>query len=560
MSYDLTSVRLPRVGGRALSLVAALLESPLTRGPLRARLLHDSGVDRLHAIRVDDPPTFLPLHAVAEGQRMETGAGLDWARALPRPRGFAPPGVRDFARAYRDGRTTPLEVAERLLAAVDASERGTPPLRAVIRSDREDVLAQALASTERFRAARPIGLFDGVPIAVKDEVDQVPYPTTVGTGFLGRTPAPSDSTVVARMRAAGALLFGKTNMHEIGLGVTGLNIHHGTPRNPYAPEHHTGGSSSGSAAAVAAGLCPAAIGADGGGSIRIPAAFCGLVGLKPTYGRVSERGAAPLCWSVAHLGTLASSADDAVLSYAVLAGPDPGDPNSLHHPPPRFDAVHRADLRGLTLGVYGPWLRHASTPLVRACERLIEHFRDTGAEVREIEIPGLDLARIGHVVTIAAEVAAAMQPYASTHGRAFSPEIRLNLALGRSFSSGDYVQAQRLRTRAIAHFEAALADVDVIVTPATGIPAPRIRADALAGGESDLTALTEIMRFAVAPNFTGHPAIAFPMGYADDGLPLGMQAIGRAWREDVLLGLAAAAERVVERRRPALYWDVLDGR
>jgi Asp-tRNA(Asn)/Glu-tRNA(Gln) amidotransferase A subunit family amidase len=349
-------------------------------------------------------------------------------------------------------------------------------------------------------------------------------------------------------------------MHEIGLGVTGLNTHHGTPRNPYAPAHHTGGSSSGPAAAVAAGLCPVAIGADGGGSIRIPSAFCGLVGLKPTFGRVSELGAAPLCWSVAHLGALASSAEDATLAYAVLAGPDPRDPNSLHQPHPRLDALARQDLGGLVLGVYGPWFRHASGPLVSACEGLVERFQAMGAVVREIEIPELDVARIGHVVTIAAEVAAAMAPYLAEHRRDFSAEIRVNLALGGAFSSGDYVQAQRLRTRAMARFEQALRDVDVILTPATGVPAPRIREDALAAGESDLTTLTEIMRFAVAPNFTGHPAIAFPAGYDDAGLPLGMQAIGRAWREDVLLALAVAAERVVERRRPRLYWDVLDAR
>ncbi len=280
------------------------------------------------------------------------------------------------------------------------------------------------------------------------------------------------------------------------------------------------------------------------------------MGLKPTYGRVSELGAAPLCWSVAHLGALASSAEDASLAYAVLAGPDPRDPNSLHQPAPRFDALAREDLRGLVLGVYGPWFRHASGPLVSACERLLERFREMGAVVREIEIPELDVARIGHVVTIAAEMAAAMAPHAA-HRHELSAEIRVNLALGGAFSSGEYVQAQRFRTRAIARFEQALRDVDVILTPATGIPAPRIREAALAHGESDLTTLTDIMRFAVAPNFTGHPAIAFPAGYDDTGLPLGMQAIGRAWQEDVLLALAVAAERVVERRRPTLYWDVL---
>ena len=174
----------------------------------------------------------------------------------------------------------------------------------MIAVNRDDVMKQAREATQRIKAGKPLSIFDGVPVAVKDELDMVPYPTTVGTSFLGKSPAKEDATVVARMRAAGALLVGKTNMHEIGINVTGLNPHHGTTRNPYNTDHFTGGSSSGSATAVAAGLVPVAIGADGGGSIRIPASFCGVFGLKPTFGRVSEHGAAPLCWSVAHRRTV----------------------------------------------------------------------------------------------------------------------------------------------------------------------------------------------------------------------------------------------------------------
>jgi Asp-tRNA(Asn)/Glu-tRNA(Gln) amidotransferase A subunit family amidase len=181
------------------------------------------------------------------------------------------------------------------LDAIAASDAANPPLRAYIAVNREDVLQQAAAATKRFSTGAPLSILDGIPVAVKDELDMVPYPTTAGTAFLGRHPASSDATVVARLRAAGALLIGKANMHEIGMGVTGLNPIYGTPRNPYATHCHTGGSSSGSAAAVAAGLCPLALAADGGGSIRIPAALCGVVGLKPTYGRVSEHGALPPC-------------------------------------------------------------------------------------------------------------------------------------------------------------------------------------------------------------------------------------------------------------------------
>jgi Asp-tRNA(Asn)/Glu-tRNA(Gln) amidotransferase A subunit family amidase len=185
---------------------------------------------------------------------------------------------------------------------------------------------------------------DGVPVPVKDEVEMLPFGTTVGTRFLGKTPAKQDSTVVARMRATGALMVGKCNMHEIGIGVTGLNPHHGTVRNPYNINHHTGGSSSGPAAAVAAGFGPVAIGADGGGSIRLPSGFCGVVGLKTTYSRVSEFGAAPLCWSVAHLGPIAGTARVVAMGFAILAGADHNDPHTHNQPEISMDGFSQLDL------------------------------------------------------------------------------------------------------------------------------------------------------------------------------------------------------------------------
>jgi Asp-tRNA(Asn)/Glu-tRNA(Gln) amidotransferase A subunit family amidase len=314
------------------------------------------------------------------------GSPPDLARLAQAPRpsaqGFAFTTTRDYADAYRAGAATPEQVAERVLAAIEDSNARTPPLRAIIACQRDDVMAQARASAQRFRAGAPLSIFDGVPVAVKDELDMVPYGTTVGTRFLGKTPAREDSTVVARMRAAGALLIGKANMHEIGISVTGLNPHHGVARNPYNPAHFTGGSSSGPASAVAAGLCPVAIGADGGGSIRIPSSFCGLVGLKATYGRVSEFGAAPLCWSVAHIGPLAATAHDAALMYAIIAGADPKDSNSQHQPPVTLDGFDQSDLRGLTLGVYTPWFKHASPAMVAGCEKLVKQLEQMGARVR----------------------------------------------------------------------------------------------------------------------------------------------------------------------------------
>jgi Asp-tRNA(Asn)/Glu-tRNA(Gln) amidotransferase A subunit family amidase len=354
------------------------------------------------------------------------------------------------------------------------------------------------------------------------------------------------------------LLIGKANMHEIGIGVTGLNPHHGTPRNPYNPDHYTGGSSSGSAAAVASGLCPAALGADGGGSIRIPSAFCGLVGLKPTFGRISEFGAAPLTWSMAHLGPLAANASDATLLYAIMAGPDEKDPHSQHQPLPVIPSRYEGKrLDGLTLGVYWPWFQHASQPVVDVCQKMLAEFGRMGASVQEISIPGLEASRVAHTVTIATEMAQALDNIYAEHHKDHGLDVRINLALARDLTALDYIRAQRIRTRLIDSMADTLEKVDVIVTPSTGVLAPSIPAGALPDGESDLTTLIAIMRFATPANLTGLPAISFPAGYSAENLPVGFQAIGRPWDEATLLHLALAAEQIVERRSPQVFFPIL---
>jgi Asp-tRNA(Asn)/Glu-tRNA(Gln) amidotransferase A subunit family amidase len=556
--YDLKSIKMPYLAGGLLRLFVALVEGPLG-GLLIPNLLQSAGIDWLRQQIIDEAPTPQPLHYTgAHAEKSSAVPEKEWPQSSAADsRGFHFATVFDYAKAYRDGKTTPEEVAQKLLDAIEASNLSTPPLRAVIAINREDVMKQAREATQRIKSGKPLSIFDGVPVAVKDEIDMLPYPTTVGTSFLGKSPVKEDATVVARMRAAGALLIGKTNMHEIGINVTGLNPHHGTTRNPYNTNHFTGGSSSGSATAVAAGLVPVALGADGGGSIRIPASFCGVFGLKPTFGRVSEHGAAPLCWSVAHLGPLAGSATDTALAYAVIAGPDLRDPNSLHQFLPTLENWDQLNLRGLKLGVYKQWFQHADPEVVAACETMLKRFTDMGAEIREIVIPDLELNRVAQVVTILVEMAQAMSYTYAEHHREHGLDARLNLAIGQAFTPQDYVLAQRARTRIINNFNQVLKEVDMILTPATGIAAPPIPKDALPDGNSDLSTTTEIMRFATAANLTGLPAISFPVGYTKNGLPIGMQAIGRAWQEHLLLRLAVNAEQAIERKEPQVHYKIL---
>jgi Asp-tRNA(Asn)/Glu-tRNA(Gln) amidotransferase A subunit family amidase len=358
------------------------------------------------------------------------------------------------------------------------------------------------------------------------------------------------------LRHAGALLIGKTNMHEIGILPNSLNAHYGPARNPYALAHEAGGSSSGSAAAVAAGLCPAAIGADGGGSIRIPAAYCGLVGLKPTFGRVSEFGAVPLAPSVAHLGPIAATAEDAALLYTAISGPDPQDSNTQRQPPVQVDGRNGC-LRGVRIGIYREWFCDAASEIVAPCEQLLKLFVRAGAELADVVIPDLRLIAIAHGLTIHKEMAANMERYDREHRRDFSLMTRLMLANVRAVPASDYVQAQRIRTRAMDHFRSALARADVVATPTTPSTAPEITKYGLLDSEANIGQVMETMRFVNPANLTGLPAISILAGYDGRGLPIGLQLIGRPWDESTLLRLAYAAESDTPKRRPLVYFDLM---
>jgi Asp-tRNA(Asn)/Glu-tRNA(Gln) amidotransferase A subunit family amidase len=548
VTYDLKAVQLPVLGPAGIRAVNALAALPVVGPVLVRKLRHDAGLDALTVAPVDEAPTYTPTL-------------LDVAPATPAldPRdgdargGFRFPTVSDYHAAYCAGTYSPLEVAERFLAQWEASERHERPLRAFISMRRDDVLDQARASSERWKSGKPLSVFDGVPVAAKDEIDQRGYTTTVGSkALIDASPAARDCGAVERLRAAGAVMVGKANMHEIGIGVTGYNEHFGSARNPYNDAHHTGGSSAGPGCVVGAGLVPVAIGADGGGSIRLPASHCGVVGLKPTYGRISERGAAPLCWSLAYIGPLANCAGDAALAYQVMAGVDPEDPHTFGHPAPVIDAAPPRSLTGVTLGVYRPWFRHAQPDVVAANERLLQQMCAQGARLVEVEIPELELARLAQLVIITSEMTAGMWPQVRDRLNDFGVETQLNLVIARASAAREYVHAQRVRTRAIMHFERALAACDAIITPASGNTAPRMHPSG--GAVSDLGRTMETMRFAFLSNLTGHPAISFPAGYDAAGLPIGMQAIGKGWSEQLLLRLAAFAETVVERRQPQRYY------
>lgn len=464
--------------------------------------------------------------------------------------------VADYGRAYRRGRSNPLAVAQALLAAVREADSTRPPLRPFITLNEADVLEQAEAAGKRFQQAEQLGPLDGVPVAIKDELDQQGYPTTAGTAFLGGRPKAHDATVVARLRAAGALLLGKANMHEIGLGVTGINPHHGAARNPYDPARITGGSSSGSAACVASGLCPLAIGADGGGSVRIPAALCGVAGLKPTFGRVPETGVFPLCFSVAHVGPLAARVADLALCLQLIAGPDAEDPLPAAAPPLDLSRLD-AGVAGLRIGWCEEWNSRASEPLLRACRAAADRLVQAGATLVPVVVERRELVRPVQSVTIGVEMAAAQAEHRRHHRAAYGADTRMLLEMASKISGVEFVQAQRLRSLIAEAFQRAMAEVDLLLTPSTAVTAAPIEADAELAGESDLELLRDLTAFSFAANLTGLPALTVPVGYDEAGLPMGLQFMGHHWGEATLLQAGRAVEADVTARRPAVHFDLI---
>lgn len=556
MAYEKLTVNAPRSAGFALRMLVGLAESPLTRGLIARIMLPKVGITAMRATPSQDSAVYQVPRAAALGCNQDpVASAIDFPTTGEE---FPLETAADFVSAYKAGRTTPTEVARRFVYQLKELDSMTPPMRLFIAQDEQDLLMQAAASTRRYESGQPLGPLDGVPVAVKDELNQAGYPTTVGTKFLGTTPEEADATPVARLRAAGALLVGKTNMHEIGIGVTGLNPHHGVARNPHDPRCATGGSSSGSAAAVASGLCPIAVGADGGGSIRIPASFCGVLGLKPTFGRVSEHGVAPVCWSVAHAGPIAGSVRDLALAYAVMAGPDPQDPFSQNGPAPCLRRPSEQRLSGLRLGIFSPWFEDAADDVVSQCRNAVEALTEAGLHLQEVEIPDLHLVRSVHLVTIVSEMASAHDLFYARHRQDYGLDTRLNLALGRSLTSRDFVHAQRLRNQIRARFDEVFSQVDLLVTPTTGITAPPHEADAVPHGESDLPKTMDIMRFAQAANLTGYPAITIPVGFDRSGKPIGLQLMARAFDESLLLNIASLLESRMPRKKAQVQVRLLD--
>lgn len=475
--------------------------------------------------------------------------------------------IRDYAHAYRSKLVTPSMVAEHIISVIEEFKKKKPPTPLLISFDAEEVRKQAAASTQRFEEGNPISILDGIFMAIKDDIDCYPHPSKGATTWMHEVRSVKrDAVSVSRLRSCGVIFLGKANMHEIGMGTTGNNPNYGTTRNPHDMERYTGGSSSGPAAIVASGLCSAALGTDGGGSIRIPSSLCGVVGLKTTYGRTDMGGSLCDSGTVEIIGPIASSVEDVMLVYAAILGSSPADRISLHPSPPclpNLSSYESMDVLGsLRLGKYTAWFNDVhSTDVSDKCDDILDFLSKThGCEMVEIVVPELEEMRTAHLVSIGSEAQCSLNhDIEDGKGERLTYDVRTSFALFGSFSAADYVAAQCLRRRLMYHHVEIFKKVDVMVTPTTGMTAPKIPPSALKYGETDMQVTGYLMRFVITANLLGFPAISVPVGYDKQGLPIGLQIIGRPWAEATILRLASAVEELCakSKKQPASFYDVL---
>jgi aspartyl-tRNA(Asn)/glutamyl-tRNA(Gln) amidotransferase subunit A len=461
--------------------------------------------------------------------------------------GAAIPTIAEAAKQIAAKQLSPVELTRACLDRVKALD---DRLHAFVLVTEERALAEARQAEAAIMAGGAKGPLHGIPIGLKDIVDTKGIPTTCGSKILQDNIPDSDAACAEKLAAAGTVLIGKTTTHEFADGGPSFDLPKPPARNPWNPEHFTAGSSSGTGAAIAAGLVLGGIGTDTGGSIRGPAALCGIAGIKPTYGLVSRAGVAPAAFSLDHIGPMAWTAEDCALMLQALAGHDPRDPASADRPVPNYTAALGTGIKGLKIGVIHHFHEtdyKVSDATQRGIDGAISTLRELGAEIREVQVsPMQDWQASGSLISMT-ERAAAYEEWARTRLGDFSERVQRRLMLGALVSGVDYVQAVRRRRELRAELKAAMAELDIVLTAAAPGEAPKI-------DNVPVWDMFDRPSFTIPFNVAGYPAISLCSGHGEGGLPVAVQLVAKPFDEATLFQVADAFEKATPYRntRPAL--------
>ena len=452
--------------------------------------------------------------------------------------GDLPYSLSELSHALRSRVLSPVGVTEALLARIEGDETNS-----FITVTAERAMEDAARAEREIRAGEDRGPLHGVPVAVKDLVYTRGIRTTMASAFFEDFVPGEDASVARRLRRAGSVLLGKANTHEFAYGPTGDRSFFGPTRNPHALGRITGGSSGGSGAAVAAGLCYGAIGSDTGGSIRIPAALCGVVGMKPTFGRVGKSGVFPLAWTLDHVGPLTRTVEDNALLLSALAGHDPADPYSVDRPEEDFTRDLQRGIRGAAIGVPTDfYFEHVEDEVEARVREAIEAFRSLGAEIREVEVPNVRETLHDQRLTLAAEAYAVHEERLRSDPDKFDDQGLERLLRGEDLRAYRYANAQRRKLLSRREFEGVLDGVDVILAPSVPIPATEIGQRQTSIKGHDEAVYSALTRLTGPTNLNGLPSLSVPCGTTASGLPAGLQLIGRPFDEATLYRFGYAYE------------------
>ena len=446
--------------------------------------------------------------------------------------------VAQLAQRIRSKEVSPVEVADAFLRRIEAVE---PKLNAFITRLDDHARRAAAAAEAEIMTGEYRGPFHGIPVGLKDLFWTKGVHTTSGSLLDADFVPTADSAVAARLQAAGAYYIGKLHMTEFAFDGTSRNHHYGPARNPWDTARMAGGSSSGSGVAVASGEAPIAVGTDTGGSVRVPAALCGITGLKPTYGLISRYGVTPLSWSMDHVGPLARTAEDAALALNALAGYDPRDRASVESPTQDYTQDLDMGVKGLRIGVPREYVWDMVDGEIRgAFDEAMAVLESLGAEVEEVSIPGLELINPAGSVVQTSEAATIHRSRLLAYGDRYDPVIRRRFESGLFIPAEAYLTAQRVRARCRQSILDTLESVDLLATPTTSIAAPLIEQERIAVNGQDVSTREAVLRITRIFSAAGLPAVSAPCGFTVERLPIGLQLVGKPLADAQVLQAAHA--------------------